>query len=88
MKRFTCNYTATLCSIQKQLERAMDGPIDVVKLYQQQEDMKFLSHFGGKCIIHWVSVYLHVHVYTCTYWYQSQSLANVHVHTIQFILFH
>lgn len=46
--------------IKKQLERAMesldwgmDGNVDVVKLYQQQEDMKFLSHFGGKFIIHW-----------------------------------
>ncbi len=45
------------CSIQKQLERAMDGPIDVVRFKQQQENLKFLSHFGGKFIIHRVSVY-------------------------------
>ena len=56
-------YTPLSCSIQKQLERAMDGPIDVVKLYQQQEDMKFVSHFGGKFIIHWVSIYLNLPVY-------------------------
>lgn len=30
----------------------MDGPIDVIRFKQQQEDMKFLSHFGGKFIIH------------------------------------
>ena len=53
------------CRIKKQLERAMesmdwamDGPVDVVKLYQQQEDMKFLSHFGGKFIVHWVCILL------------------------------
>lgn len=38
--------------IQKQLERAMDGPIDVIRFKQQQENLKFLSHFGGKFIIH------------------------------------
>ena len=32
----------------------MDGPIDVIRFKQQQEDPKFLSHFGGKFIIHWV----------------------------------
>ena len=33
----------------------MDAPIDVIRFKQQQEDPKFLSHFGGKFIIHWVS---------------------------------
>ena len=32
----------------------MDGPIDVIRFRQQQEDPKFLAHFGGKFIIHWV----------------------------------
>lgn len=32
----------------------MDGPIDVIRFKQQQENMKFLSHFGGKFIIHQV----------------------------------
>jgi len=64
--------------MQKQLERAMDGPIDVIHVkqvcpvlslfldnlhywyvpgmyFQQQEDFKFLSHFGGKFIIHQVN---------------------------------
>ena len=41
-------------SIQKQLERAMDSSIDVIHVKQQQEDFKFLSHFGGKFIIHQV----------------------------------
>ncbi len=44
-------------SIQKQLERAMEGPIDVIRIKQQQEDLKFLSHFGGKFIVHRVRVY-------------------------------
>lgn len=30
----------------------MDGPIDVIRFKQQQENLKFLSHFGGKFIIH------------------------------------
>lgn len=47
-----------LASIQKQLERAMDAPIDVIKFKQQQENLKFLSHFGGKFIIHRVSTYI------------------------------
>ena len=34
----------------------MDCPIDVVHVRQQQEDFKFLSHFGGKFIIHQVSI--------------------------------
>ena len=34
----------------------MDDPIDVVKLHQQQEDIKFLTHFGGKFILHWVMI--------------------------------
>lgn len=60
-----CNYSKSLYSlftvvnffyrIQKQLERAMDGPIDVIRFKQQQENLKFLSHFGGKFIIHRVS---------------------------------
>ena len=33
----------------------MDGPIDVIRFKQQQENLKFLSHFGGKFIIHQVS---------------------------------
>ena len=64
--------------MQKQLERAMGGPIDVIHVkqvcpvfslildslhywyvpgmyFQQQEDFKFLSHFGGKFIIHQVN---------------------------------
>ena len=61
----TCSYMwiSTRCyfscwfSIQKQLENAMDGPIDVIRFRQQQEDPKFLSHFGGKFIIHWVCVH-------------------------------
>jgi hypothetical protein len=37
--------------IRKQLEKAM-GPIEVITLKQQQESFQFLSHFGGKVIIH------------------------------------
>ena len=33
----------------------MGGPIDVLKCEQQQESLKFLSHFGGKFIIHQVT---------------------------------
>ncbi|CAI8051353.1 Protein flightless-1 homolog [Geodia barretti] len=39
--------------IQKQLEQAIEGPLDVIHLKQQQEDFRFLSHFGSKFIIHW-----------------------------------
>ena len=39
----------------------MDGPIDVIRFRQQQEDPKFLAHFGGKFIIHWVRLC------TCTF---------------------
>ncbi|KAL5473171.1 hypothetical protein EMCRGX_G027619 [Ephydatia muelleri] len=38
--------------IRKQLEKAMDVQIEVIHIKQQQEDYKFLSHFGGKFIIH------------------------------------
>ena len=43
----------------------MDAPIDVIHVKQQQEDLKFLSHFGGKFIIHQVQ-HMHVHACTCT----------------------
>ena len=59
----TSAVTCTFCwlSIQKQLENAMDGPIDVIRFRQQQEDPKFLSHFGGKFIIHWVNSHTYTH---------------------------
>ena len=41
----------------------MDAPIDVIHVKQQQEDLKFLSHFGGKFIIHQVQ---HMHVHACS----------------------
>lgn len=40
------------CSLQKKFEQAFKNSLEVVRMHQQQENLKFLSHFKSKFIIH------------------------------------
>ena len=41
-----------LCSLQKKFEQAFKNSLEVIRKHQQQGNLKFLSHFKSKFVIH------------------------------------